>query len=122
MAEKLSASMSDLVEELIQSSMLDDDDEEADDGWLDDHHKREKRLLDETISDALDRYPDFNAINKLPPNPDSDVARDADQLKDALSRCGIGATVFKDKFSRAQLERMVKRDLTIRFKKNPKFS
>jgi hypothetical protein len=69
--------MSTLMDELIQSHLLDDDDEEADEGWLDDHHKREKRLLDEAISDGLDKYPDFNAINNLPPNSDSDIARDA---------------------------------------------
>src|SRR6516225_447952 len=45
--------MSALMDELIQSHLLDDDDEEADEGWLDDHHKREKSLLDEAISDGL---------------------------------------------------------------------
>jgi hypothetical protein len=45
--------------------------EEADEGWLDDHHKREKRFLDEAISDGFDRYPDFDAINDLPPSSES---------------------------------------------------
>src|SRR6516162_7751934 len=37
-------------------------------------------------------------------------------------KCAIGATEFKEKFSRAQLERMVKRDLETRFKRDPKYS
>jgi uncharacterized protein (DUF927 family) len=120
-AQKVLNGMSTLMDELIQSYLLNDDDEEADEGWLDDHHKREKRFLDEAISDGLDKYPDFNAINNLSPNSDSDIARDAEQLKEVLSRCAIGATEFKKKFSRSQLERLVKRDLTIRFKKDPKY-
>src|SRR5262249_26283446 len=96
--------------------------EEADEGWLDDHHKREKRFLDEAISDGLDRFPDFAAINNTPPNSDPDIARDAGQLKDVLTKCAIGATEFKEKFSRAQLERMVKRDLKTRFEKDPRYS
>ena len=55
--------MSVLVDELLDSHLLDDDDEEGDESWLDDHHKREKKLLDEAIADGLDKYPDFNAIN-----------------------------------------------------------
>jgi putative DNA primase/helicase len=121
-AQKVLNGMSALMDELIQSHLLDDDDEEADEGWLDDHHKREKRFLDEAISDGLDRYPDFDAINNLPPSSDPDIARDTGQLKDVLSRCAIGATEFKGKFSRAQLERMVKRDLATRFKKDLKYS
>jgi hypothetical protein len=52
-AERVLNGMSALMDELLQSHLLDDDDEEADEGWLDDHHKREKRLLDEAISDGL---------------------------------------------------------------------
>src|SRR6266576_2827249 len=103
--------MSALMDELIQSHLLDDDDEEGDEGWLDDHHKREKKLLDEAIADGLDKHPDINAINNLSPNSDRDIAQDAEQLKSALAKCAIGATEFKQKFSRAQLERMVKRDI-----------
>jgi uncharacterized protein (DUF927 family) len=121
-AQKVLSGMSALMDELIQSHLLDDDDEEADEGWLDDHHEREKRFLDEAISDGLDKFPDFAAINNLPPNSDPDIARDARQLKDVLTKCAIGATEFKGKFSRAQLERMVKRDLETRFKKDPKYS
>jgi hypothetical protein len=121
-AQKVLSGMSALMDELIQSHLLDDDDEEADEGWLDDHHKREKRCLDEAISDGLDKYPDFNAINNLPPNCDSDIARDAEQLKDVLSKCAIGATEFKKKFSGSQLERLVKRDLAMRFKKDLRYS
>src|SRR5262249_26277446 len=120
-AEKVLSGMSALMDELIQSHLLDDDDEEADEGWLD-HHKREKRFLDEAISDGLDKFPDFAAINNLPLNSDPDIARDAGQLKDVLTKCAIGATDFKGKFSRAQLERMIKRDLEMRFKKDPKYS
>ena len=114
--------MSALLDELIQSHLLDDDDEEADEGWLDDHYKREKKILDEAISDGLNKYPDFAAINNLPPNSDPDIVQDAGQLKDALTKCAIGATDFKGKFPRALLERMVKRDLKARFKKDPKYS
>jgi hypothetical protein len=121
-AQKVLNGMSALMDELIQSHLLDDDDEEADEGWLDDHHKREKNSLNEAISDGLDKYPDFNAINNLPPSSDPDIARDTEQLKDVLSKCAIGATEFKGKFSRAQLERMVKRDLATRFKEDPKYS
>ena len=121
-AQKVLSDMSALMDELIHSHLLDDDDEEADEGWLDDHHKREKKILDEAITDGLDKFPDFAAINNLPPNSDPDIARDAEQLKDVLTKCAIGATEFKEKFSRAQLERMVKRDLEMRFKKDPKYS
>ena len=121
-AQKVLSGMSALMDELIQSHLLDDDDEEADEGWLDDHHNRENKILDEAITDGLDKYPDFNAINNLPPNSDPDVARDAEQLKDVLTKCAIGATKFKGKFSRAQLERMVKRDLKTRFEKDPRYS
>jgi len=62
-AEKVLSDMSVLVDELLDSHLLDDDDEEGDESWLDDHHKREKKLLDEAIADGLDKYPDFNAIN-----------------------------------------------------------
>ncbi len=121
-AQKLLSSMSALMDELIESHLLADDDEEADEGWLDDHHQREKSFLNEAISDGLDKYPDFNAINNLPPNCDPDIARDAGQLKEVLTKCAIGATEFKEKFPRAHLERMVKRDLEMRFKKDQKYT
>jgi hypothetical protein len=54
-ARKVLNGMSGLMDELIQSHLLDDDDEEADEGWLDEHHKREKKFLDEAISDGLGR-------------------------------------------------------------------
>src|SRR5262249_7502403 len=57
-----------------------------------------------------------------PPNFDPDIARDAKQLNDVLTKCAIGATKFKERFSRAQLERMVKRELKTRFKNDPKYS
>jgi hypothetical protein len=121
-AQKVLNGMSALMDELIESHLLDDDDEEGDEGWLDDHHKREKQFLGEAISDGLDKYPDFNAINNLPPNCDPNIARDAGQLKEVLTKCAIGATEFAAKFSRPQLERMIKRDLETRFKKDPKYS
>jgi hypothetical protein len=71
---------------------------------------------------VLDKYPDIAAVNNLPVNSDPDIARDAEQLKTILATCAIGATRFEEKFSRAQLERMVKRDLETRFKKDPKYS
>src|SRR6516164_4557812 len=57
-----------------------------------------------------------------PPNSDPDIARDAEQLNDVLTKCPIGATKLKEKFSRAQLERMVKRELKTRFKKDLRYS
>jgi putative DNA primase/helicase len=120
--QKVLNGVSALMDKLIESHLLDDDDEEADEGWLDDHDKREKKFLDEAISDGLDKFPDFAAINNLPLNSDPDIARDAGQLKDVLTKCAIGATEFKGKFPRAQLERMVKRDLKTRLKKDPKYS
>ena len=65
---------------------------------------------------------DINAISNLPPGSDPDLARDAEQLKSVLTECAIGATVFKEKFPRTQLERLVKRDLKTRFKKDSKYS
>jgi hypothetical protein len=122
-AEEVLSGMSALMNELLESHLLDDDDDEAaDEGWLDDHHKREKKLLDEAIADGLDKYPDINSINNLPPSSDPDIARDAKQLKGVLTKCAIGATEFKAKFSRAQIQRMVKRDIEIRFKNDPKYS
>jgi hypothetical protein len=120
--EKILKDVSALMDELLQSHLLDDDDEEGDEGWLDDQHKREKKSLDEAIADGLDKYPDINAINNLPVNSDPDIAQAAKQLKDLLKKCAVGATEFKDRFSRAQLERLVKRDLDARFKKDPKYS
>src|SRR5262249_47004602 len=90
--------MSALIDGLIQSFSLDDDDEEADENGLDNHKKREKEIFDEAIADALDRYPDFDSINKLPHNADPDIAGDAEQLKDALAKCAIGATKFRESF------------------------
>jgi hypothetical protein len=119
---KVLKDMSALMDELLQSHLLDDDDEEGDESWLDDQHKREKKLLDEAIEDGLEKYRDINAINNLPVDSDSDIAHDAEQLKTVLATCAIGATRFNDKFSRAQLEGRVKRDLEIRFKKDPKYS
>ena len=120
-AQKVLSGMSTLMDELIESHLLDDDDEEADEGWLDDHHKREEKILDEAIADGLDKFPDFAAINNLPDNSNSDIAQDAGQLKDVLRKCAVDATKFKEKFSRAQLKRMVKRDLEMRFKKDPRY-
>jgi uncharacterized protein (DUF927 family) len=121
---KVLKDMSVLMDELLQSHLLDDDDEEGDEGWLDDQHKREKKLLDEAIADGLNKYPDIAAVSKLPVNsdPDSDIASDVEQLKTVLTRCAVGATRFNDKFSRALLERMVKRDLEARFNEDPKYS
>ena len=68
-AEKVLSGMSALMDELLESHLLDDDDEEADEGWLDDHHKREKKLLDEAIADGLDKYPDINASMIFPRAP-----------------------------------------------------
>ena len=120
--EKILKDVSALMDELLQSHLLDDDDEEGDEGWLDDQHKREKKSLDEAIADGLDKYPDINAINNLLVNSGPDIAQAAKQLKDLLKKCAVGATEFKDRFSRAQLERLVKRDLDARFKKHPKYS
>ena len=114
--------MSVLMDELLQSHLLDDDDEENDESWLDDQHKREKKLLDEAVADGLNKYPDIAAVSDLPVSSDPDIAHDVEQLKTALAKCAVGATRFNDKFSRALLERMVKRDLEARFKKDPNYS
>jgi hypothetical protein len=119
---KVLKDMSALMDELLQSHLLDDDDEESDEGWLDEQHKREKKLLDEAIADGLDEYPDIAAVNDLPVNSDPGIACDVEQLKSVLATCAIGATRFEEKFSRAQLERIVKRDLRIRFENDPKYS
>jgi uncharacterized protein (DUF927 family) len=120
--EKVLKDLSPLMDALLESHLLDDDDEEADEGWLDDQHKREKNLLDEAIAEGLDKYPDVAAVNNLPIDSDSDIADAARQLKTVLAKCAVGATKFKEKFSRAQLERMVKRDLKARFEKDTKYS
>jgi putative DNA primase/helicase len=120
-AQNALSAMSAFIDELIQSYWLDDDDEEADESGLDDHKKREKEIFDEAIADALDRHPDFNSINELPLNSDPDIARDAEQLKDALAKCAIGGTKFRERFPRAQLTRMVKRNLETLFKKDPQY-
>jgi hypothetical protein len=114
--------MSALADELLQSHQLDDDDEEDDEGWLDDHHEREKEFFGGAIADGLDKYPDINSINNLPPSSNPEIARDAEQLKDVLAKCAIGATRFKARFSRPQLERMIKRELEGQFKRDPKYS
>ena len=59
--EKVLKDMSALMDELLQSHLLDDDDEEGDEGWLDDQHERGKKLLNEAIADVLDKYPDIAA-------------------------------------------------------------
>jgi len=119
---KVLTGMSALMDELLQSHLLDDDDEEDDEGWLDDHHKREKKLYDEAIADGLEKYPDINAINNLPINPDPDIANDAERLKSILARCAIGATKLKEKFTHETLERMVRRYFKARFEKDPQYS
>ena len=129
--------MSALVDEMIQSHLLDDDDEEADDGF-DAHKKRGKEIFDEAIADALDRYPDFDSVStselpheypdfdsvstsELPHDADPATSRDVEQLRDALKKCAIGATTFKERFSRTQLARMAKRALQRLFKRDPRY-
>jgi uncharacterized protein (DUF927 family) len=121
-AEKILSPLSDLMDELIQSPLIDDDDEEeTDENWLDDRHKREKKLLDEAITDALEKYPDIDSINALPPSSDPDIARAAEELKVRLLQCSVGATEFAER-PRLQLERLVKIELEKLFKKNLKYS
>jgi hypothetical protein len=119
-AQNALSAMSALIDELIQSYLLDDDDEEVDESGLDVHKKREKEIFGEAIADALDQYPDFSSISELSPN-DPDVARDVEQLKGVLTKCAIGATKFEERFSRAQLARMARRDFEILFKKDPRY-
>ena len=90
--------MSAILGELLQAHLLDDDDEEADDGQRDDHHEREKKLLDEAITAGLDSYPSFEAVNNLPLNSEPDIARVAARLRDALTKCLIGAIEFEERF------------------------
>jgi len=98
-AQNALSAMAALIDELIQSYLLDDDDEEVDESGLDAHKKREKEIFGEAITDALDQYPDFGSVSELSPN-DPDVARDVEQLKDVLAKCAIGATKFEERFSR----------------------
>jgi len=120
-AQKILGSMSALMDELIESHLFDGSDEEADEGWLDDRHRHEKKIFDEAISDTLDAYRDFTAISDLPRNPDPIIAGGIEQLKAGLVKCAIGATTFRERFSRAQLEQLVKRNLLASFKKEPKY-
>ncbi len=130
-SENVLAGMSALFDELIQekSHLLEDDDEEQDESWINDRHKRERELLDEAITDALEKYPDINAVNDLPAedlptNTDRDFVQDAQQLKEVLAkypRQPIGAIQFEEKFSREQFQRMVRRDLKERFKRDTKY-
>ena len=127
--------MSALVDEMIQAHLLDDDDEEADDGF-DAHKKREKEIFDEAIAGALDRYPDFDSVSaselpheypdfgsasELPHDAAPATSRDVEQLRDTLQKCAIGATTFKERFSRTQLARMAKRALKSLFKRDPRY-
>jgi hypothetical protein len=68
-AREVLSGMSALMDELIQSHLLDDDDEEGDEGWLDDHNKREKKILDEAISDGLDNFPTSRQSTIYHPTP-----------------------------------------------------
>jgi hypothetical protein len=120
--EKIIKDMSALMDELLESYPLDDDDEEGDEGWLDEQQKQEKKLLDEAIADGLDKFSDINAINNLPPSSDRKIVKVADELRNILTKCPIGATKLNEKFSRAQLQRMVKLDLVKRLKEHPKYS
>jgi hypothetical protein len=96
--QKVLKDMSSLMDDLLQSHLLDDDDEEADEGWLDEQQKSEKKLLDEAIADELDQHPDFAAISNLPPNADPDIAKAAVHLKEVLQKCAVGATKLKGRF------------------------
>jgi hypothetical protein len=113
--------MSNLMDELLQSHLLDDDDEENDEGWLDDHHKRAKKLLDEAIADGLQKYPNINTIDNLPINSDPDIANDAERLKSILAQCAIGATKFKEKFTHESLERQVRGYFKKRLEEDPRY-
>jgi uncharacterized protein (DUF927 family) len=127
---KITKDLSAFMDELVESYSLDDDDEEGDEGWLDERQKQEKKLLDEAIVDGLDEFPDISAINTIPPSPDSNpdskidskIVEDAKQLRDVLTKCPIGATKLNEKFSRAQLQRMIKLNVVERLKENPKYS
>ena len=123
-SEQILSGMSALFDELIQekSHLLDDDDEEQDEGWIDNRRERERELLDEGITDALEQHPDFGTINDLPTHSDPDVARDAEQLKKVLAQYPyIGAVEFEEKFSREQFQRMVRRDIKERFRRDVKY-
>jgi putative DNA primase/helicase len=119
---KVLKDMSALMDELLQSHLVDDDDEESDEGWLDDQHKKEKKQFDEAIAAGLDKYPSIAAVRFLPINFDPKIVLAAEQLRAVLEVCPIGATKFSDRFPRAQLERMVRRDVMDRLKNDPKYS
>jgi hypothetical protein len=119
---KVLKDMSALMDELLQSHLLDDDDEEADEGWLDDAHKREKKQFDEAIKVGLDKHPNIASVRFLPSNFDPDIAHAAEQLMAVLEVCSIGSIKFSDRFPHALLERMVRRDIKARLEKDPKYS
>ena len=119
---KVLKDMSALMDELLQSHLLDDDDEEADEGWLDDAHKREKKQFDEAIVAGLDKYPSIATVRFLPTDFDPNIVWNAEQLRNVLEACPIGATKFSDKFPRAMLERMVRCYIKDRLEKDPKYS
>jgi Domain of unknown function (DUF927) len=118
---KVLKDMSALMDELLQSHLLDDDYEEADEGWLDDQHKREKKQFDEAIKVGLDKYPNIASVRLLPSNFDPKIVHAAEQLRTVLEVCSIGATKFNDRFPHALLERMVRRDIKVRFENDPKY-
>jgi hypothetical protein len=123
-SEKVLSGMSAIFDELIteNSYLLDDDDEEQDEDFIDNRREREGELLEEGIAYGLENYPDFDAINALPPHSDPEIADAARQLKERLAQLPIGATKFDDKFSREQFQRMVRRDLKARFERNPSYT
>jgi uncharacterized protein (DUF927 family) len=136
-AEKILSALSGPMDELLESHLLDDDDEEADEeadeDLHDDQQKREKKDLDEAIADALDTYPDINAVNNFINNDavdnlspllssDPGLRTVAEQLKKFLAKCPIGAIRLKDRLSRPQLERRVRIELEKQVKNNPKYS
>jgi hypothetical protein len=131
-AEKVLSEIGVFMDKLLESHLLDDDDEEADEeadeDLLDDQWKREKKALDEAIADALDTHPDINAVNNLIDNlplllnSDPEIRAAAEQLKNELGKCPIGASKLKERFSRPQLERRVRIELEKQIKNNPKYS
>jgi uncharacterized protein (DUF927 family) len=122
-AQKILTSLGPMLSEVIDAHLFDDSDEEAaDESWLDDRRVREKEIYNEAITGTLESHRDFTAVSELPGNSDPIVTQLSEKLKKDLEKCPIGATTFREKFSRAQLENLAKSKAKELLKKNPKYS
>jgi Domain of unknown function (DUF927) len=116
-------------EVLHDGHLLDDgDDEEVDDDRLSKRNERAREILDEGITAALEGdeegYPTFSAVadpNK--PMPDDFEPQVGIELRKIIEQHQyIGGLRFDDKFSREQIQWMVRSRIKKLLKENPKYS